>query len=347
MKKLNYLFVTAAMMVAMVFVSWAVDDLPVDPNEPKIHDGDELATAIAQYTEVVNGVPVLTLPAGVSVVLNEPVELNAPLLIVGADASAPAQIKVGAEGKFVTFAGIDIMNAVIDASDMANPLVTVGVDEPAEWELCPVNFMNVKISGLKKALVYAACKKYDAELTVADCNIQVASDVTVFDFTKGSTFRDFEIVNSTIWAPEATSKSLYSSQGGQKATELDENAIQSFRFTNSTFYNLTKSKNFFSHRQSNQKWLEYSVKDCIFVNCGKSGQAIKGMNGGQGGKNPVWTITGNVFNFDDADTSADESTGDDDEPVKDSKAVVVKFADAANGDFTQAEAEAGDPRWIK
>ena len=71
------------------------------------------------------------------------------------------------------------------------------------------------------------------------------------------------------------------------------------------------------------------------------------MNGGQGGKNPVWTITGNVFNFDDADTSADESTGDDDEPVKDSKAVVVKFVDAANGDFTQAEAEAGDPRWIK
>ena len=97
----------------------------------------------------------------------------------------------------------------------------------------------------------------------------------------------------------------------------------------------------------NKACLSAYVKDCIFVNCCKSGQAINGMNGGQGGKNPVWTITGNVFNFDDADTSADESTGDDDEPVKDSKAVVVKFADAANGDFTQAEAEAGDPRWIK
>jgi hypothetical protein len=71
------------------------------------------------------------------------------------------------------------------------------------------------------------------------------------------------------------------------------------------------------------------------------------LNGGQGGANPIWTVSGNVFNFDDADTSADESTGDDGEPVADSQAVVVKFADAANGDFTQSNAKAGDNHWIK
>ena len=71
------------------------------------------------------------------------------------------------------------------------------------------------------------------------------------------------------------------------------------------------------------------------------------MNGGQSGANPIWTINGNVFNFEGADTSAAETTGDDAEPVSESIQVVVAFADAANGDFTQSDAQAGDPRWIK
>ena len=70
------------------------------------------------------------------------------------------------------------------------------------------------------------------------------------------------------------------------------------------------------------------------------------MNQGQGSANPVWNISGNVFNFDGADTSADESTGDEEEPVKDSKAVVVNFADADNGNFTQSDVKAGDPFWF-
>ena len=233
-----------------------------------------------------------------------------------------------------------------------NPLVQLAAAELAEGQTAvyikDITFDNVQVSSLDKALFYSAGKNYLIKnFTINNSVINVTEDITVFDFTKGSAAQNLTVSNSTLFAIPATSKSMYSSQGGQKITELDENATQSFNFLSSTIVDFAMNKNFFSHRQSNQKWLEYSVKDCIFVNCGKSGQAIKGMNGGQGGKNPVWTITGNVFNFDDADTSADESTGDDDEPVKDSKAVVVKFADAANGDFTQAEAEAGDPRWIK
>lgn len=342
MKKLNYLFGAAVMAIAMTLASCSADDLPV----LGIFNGDDLSTAVANHTEIVNGVPTVNLPAGVTLTMNDVIESNAPLTIKG-DAANPATIKIGEKGQFIVTSGIQLENVIIDASEMTQPLVTIGVEAPAAWEPSFLVFDNVDVIGLKKALTYAACKNYYVASSLDNCRIQVAADVTVFDYTKGSTAIFFNIMNSTIWAPEATTKSLYSSQGGQKATEYDADATQKFQFENSTFYNLTKSKNFFSHRQSNQKWLEYSVKDCIFVNCGKSGQAIKGMNGGQGGKNPVWTITGNVFNFDDADTSADESTGDDDEPVKDSKAVVVKFADAANGDFTQAEAEAGDPRWIK
>lgn len=343
MKKFNYLLGAAAIMVAMVFASCSNEDLPT----PGIFNGDDLSTAIANHTEIVNGVPVVTLPAGVTLTVNEAIELNAPLLITCKSTTDLPIIKMGKDGKFVTLAGIQFTNVGIDASEQTSPLVTVGKTEPAEWSLCPVGFENVVVSGLKKALVYAACKKYETPLVVNDCRIQVAADVTVFDYTKGSVAPEFIIENSSICAPTATTKAFYSSQGGQKATEISDDAIQEFEFANSTFYNLAKTKNFFTHRQSNQKWLSYEVKNCIFVNCGKSGQAIKGMNGGQGGANPIWNISGNVFNFDGADTSADEATGDDNEPVANSKAVVVNFADPDNGDFSQSDVKAGDPFWYE
>jgi len=354
MKKLSYLFSIAAIAFAMVSVSCDKKDNPIEPEEPvvpepKIHDGDELASAIALYCEVINGVPTLNLPAGVSVVFNEPYEVNTPLSITG-DVENPAKIKIGKEGKFI--GGLQIKNAIIDATEMENPLITLGtedavVDEESGWPFTSVNLSNVTMTGLKKALVFSGCKNYDAFVIIDGSTIQVAADVTVFDFTKGSIPSYFNITASTFWAPTPTSKEFFKSQGGQKATDMGDDAIENFEFTNSTFYNLTKGKNFFSHRNSNQKWLAYTVKDCIFVNCGKSGQTVRGMNGGQGGSNPTWVISGNVFNYEGSDTSEKESTGDDTELVMDSKAVVVNFADPDNGDFTQAEVSVGDPRWIK
>ena len=352
MKKLSYLF--GVVLFAAAFTSCSIEDNSISgnsgntetPETPQIKNGDDLKAAIEQYATVINGVPTLTLPKGFSVTLNEAVELNAPLTIVG-ELSGPAHVTVGENGKFVTTSGIKLENLVIDASAQTEPLVTLGVEAPEEWTFSSLTFSNLNITGLKKALTYAACKNYDVCSVVENCDIQVAADVTVFDYTKGSVAIIFNINNTTIWAPEATGKALYSSQGGQKATEVAEGTLQQFDIENSTFYNLTKSKNFFSHRQSNQTWLEYTVKNNIFVNCGKSGQTIKGLNGGQGGKNPVWAIDGNVFNFEGVDTSADETTGDDAEPITNSIAVVVNFADAANGDFTQSDAKAGDPIWIK
>jgi hypothetical protein len=208
------------------------------------------------------------------------------------------------------------------------------------------------VKGLKKALFYSAAKKYYGDFTVDKCVVEIAGNVTVFDYTKGSTAVNFTVTNSTFYAPTATSKAFYSSQGGEKTTEYSADAIQTFTFKNNTMYNLTKGANFFTHRQNNQKWMSYDVENNIFVNCGKSGQAIKGMNGGQSGKNPTWKIENNAFNFDGADTSASEDTGDSEEPVNNSIAEVVTFADVANGDFTVGESsivareKAGDPRWL-
>ena len=255
--------------------------------------------------------------------------------------------------------------AVIDASELEGNLVEMyaekneegNVINPEAWTAVEyVSFHNATIKGLKKALFYSGVKQYDINwLTINNCYIELAADATTIDFTKGSVARNFNVEYSTIYAPTATTKQFYSSQSGQKATEAASDAIQSFIFKSSTLYNLVPGKNFFSHRQSNQTWLTYDVQNNIFVNCGKSGQVIKGMNGGQSGKNPTWIVKNNIFNFNGADTSADEATGDDEEAVEGSIAGVVTFTDADNGDFngeftlaagtTVPETTIGAPMW--
>jgi len=257
---------------------------------------------------------------------------------------------------------IQANGATIDASSLDGNLIEMAAtDNPAVT--VPVEFVsihNATLKGLKKPLFYSTQKGYLIDwLTIDNSIIEVAADATTIDFTKGSAVRNFNIENSTIYAPVATTKSFFSSQAGQKLTELDEEGKQTFIIKNSTMYNLAKDKNFFTHRQNSQKWLTFVAENNIFVNCGKNGQAIKGMNGGGKSTNPTWTISGNVFNFEVdgvmTDTSAAEETGDAEEPIQNSYALVMTFVDPAGGDFnadfTAAEdatiptEKIGDPRW--
>ena len=225
-------------------------------------------------------------------------------------------------------------NATIDASGLEGPMITTPAEAPGEWVKGQILVDDVTVKGLKKALFASAAKNYFYEqFSIWGCVVEQAGDATTLDFTKGSVAKDLMITSSTFYAPTATTKSFYSSQSGQKATEYNEGIQQRFAIFGSTMYNLAPSKNFFSHRQSNQKWLVYSVQSNIFVNCGKSGQVIKGINGGQQGTNPTWIVANNIFNFDGEDTSAAEETGDADEPVKDSAAGVMAFNSVETPDF--------------
>ena len=296
-----------------------------------IIDGDLTAAIVAATTGKKVGNITITLAAETQYTVSAPIV-------------APANVVINGNG------------ATIDASELTGNFIEMAVVEnPTEWTEANVTVKELTVKGLKKALFYSACKNYFGDVTVDKCVVEQAADATTFDYTKGSTAVNFTVTNSTFYAPAATTKSFYSSQAGQKTTEYNDEAVQTFTFTNNTMYNLAKGKNFFTHRQNNQKWLAYNVKNNIFVNCGKSGQTIKGMNGGGSSANPVWDIDGNVFNFDGADTSVAESTGDEAEPVKNSIAGVIAFTDAANGDFnatvgtelapTTEKTEVGDPRW--
>ena len=251
--------------------------------------------------------------------------------------------------------------AEIDASALDGPMVlmsetpAVAADANGFYPLADVGFLNVKVTGLAQQLFYANKQKYLINCFHVDfCNINIAGgSKTIIDTNGGGVIATLDMSKNTIWANPENTGALYSSQSGDKATAAGL-AVQTFNIEKNTMYNIAKGKNFCSHRQSNQTWLTYNVKNNTFVNCGKSGQVIKGLNGGSSGANPTWNVDGNAFNFDGADTSANEETGDADEPVKNSLAGVFTFTDATAGDFNgvfksdAAEAPAkypGDPRW--
>lgn len=256
-----------------------------------------------------------------------------------------------------------VEGAIIDASGLNGNLIAAPAGDLAEWQEFTFAVKNVTVKGLKKALYYSAAKnRAYTEFIIDNVVVEQAGDATTLDFTKGSVPLVLTIQNSTFYAPAATTKSFYSSQSAQKATEyaaagIGEDNPQVFQLFNSTFVNLARTKNFFTHRQNSQKWLKFDVENNIFVDCGKSGQTIKGINGGGSSTNPQWIVKRNSFNFTNeegalTDTSAAEVTGDEEEPVQESIEGVVQFKDAANGDFHLGEESAqniagiGDPRWF-
>ena len=311
-----------------------------------VESGKDITTELAAALES-NPAPsaiIINLAAGGQYTVSGTIETAAPLTISG-DAS-------------------DI--ATIDASALSAPMTAISTT-PYEsslnagnnfYEIGDITFQNVKVKGLAQQLIYGnKVRAFIENLLVENCIIEIAGgSKTTFDFNGGGVVGHLTVNNSTIYGNPQHTGQLYSSQSGQKATEVSDDFIQKFTYTNSTFYNFSYAKNVTSHRQSNQKWLSYELANCIVVDCGKDGQFVKGLNGGQGGANPIWNISGNSFQriVDGAftDISANESTGDDEEPVDDILEGVVVFAgDYANGDFTlgvcvQDIVGIGDPRWL-
>ena len=309
-----------------------------------IESGKDISTELAAALEG-NPMPVsiaIRLAAGGAYTISNTINTAAPLTVTG-DAA-------------------DI--ATIDASALTGPMFAIStkpyestVDANGFYNIGDIAFSNLNVKGLPQQFIYGnKVKALIGKLSLDNSIIEVASgSKTVFDFNGGGVVGLLSVTNSTIFANPQHTGQLYSSQSGQKATDAGLE-MQQFSLQNSTFYNIAYGKNVSTHRQSNQKWLGYEVKNCLVVDCGKSGQFVKGLNGGQGGANPVWAIEGNAFQRIVegvmTDISADENTGDDEEPVKDNvEGAVVFTGDFATGDFTlgacaQNTAKVGDPRWL-
>lgn len=248
-------------------------------------------------------------------------------------------------------------SAIIDATALAAPMIITDTVALAEWktiETIAVN--NVVVKGLGAALFQSSGKNLNITNFVVDNSIvEVAKDVTVFDFTKGSVAMNFTVKNSTLYAPTATTKSLYSSQSAQKGSEAGATAEapQTFSFENTTLYNLTTNKNFFTHRQNGQTWLKYVAKNNVVVNCGKT-NFMTSLNGGVDSANPQYDVTTNSVGTLADGTYTDLSASQMVQSVVMGTLVTTdpQFKDAAAADFTvyagsdQAKEKIGDPRWL-
>ncbi len=264
--------------------------------------------------------------------------------------------------KSIRITGDEKAPATIDASALTTPLIKLGTpegdsDDNGFYPIGYISFNNIKVNGLSNSLFYANKQKYLIKavfLRNSVVNINGGSK-TIFDTNGGGVVEELGIELSTIYANPKNTGALYSSQSGQKATEagLEE---QKITIAGSTLYNIAYNKNVNNHRQANQKWLTYNISNNIIIDCGKDGQFIRGLNGGQSGKNPTWNVHDNSFlrTTDEGlvDHSNMESTGDSEEPVKENIADYTTFKDIENGDFTitdagslQAKMQIGDPRW--
>jgi hypothetical protein len=319
---------------------------PLEPTKAVIENGSDLKDAIAQFAKE----GVVTLPAGVELTLNEEIELTEPLAIIG-DKEKPA--KIVAKAGFVINSDFVLEGVEINAEEVKTPFIKLATYELQGEEkaknLGLIAFINSMISGLKYQFIYANKQKY-----LVDCiNVQNSiidfdgsNKKTIFDFNGGGLPRFLGVAESTICAEPKLEQAggFFSSQSGSKMSELGaENQI--FSITNSTLYNISYGKNTSSLRENSQATQKYSVKNCIIVNCGKDGQFLAGLNNGQKGKAENWEVSGNMINFADADVSATELTKINAESISPVEGV-ISFADAANGDFTQTQTSAGDPRWI-
>jgi len=331
---------------------WLTAFAATDEVDVFVADGAEISALVFAEAPTAKAVNIYLTP-GSSYTLNSPIET------------------------FVKFIGVESgEQATIDASALTNAMIMlpkqagVDADEQGFYALGDVTIQGVKITGVPKQVFWANQTKYLIPTFTVDNSViaLAASSANVFDTSRGGVIGNFVIKNSTIACPDGKNTgSLFSSQSGQKATEAGLEK-QVFSFQNSTFYNIANGKNLITHRQSGQTWLNYELKNCIAVNSGKSGQFVVGMNQGQASTNPVWAISGNSFNFEgeegSADTSAaevtkagqkevekEDGTKEKVDIVTDNVEGVVHFVNPVEADFTlaycpQLLAKIGDPRWV-
>ena len=320
---------------------------PLEPTKAVIDNGSDLKDVIAKFAK--DGV--VTLPAGVELTLNEEISLDKDLYIVS-DRENPA--KITAKAGFITNSSLSFDGVDIDASAIKKPFIqltafTLGSDEVSK-KIDLIAFIGSKISGLKYQFIYANKQSY-----LVDCNnIQksvIAYDgskkKTIFDFNGGGNVAFLGVSESTIFANPKVGMNggFFSSQTSKNVPDLG-GTTQAFAVTNSTLYNITNGNDMCSFRSKDQAYISFRIENSILANCGKNKQFYKGFAGGSDAKKSTWEVSGNVNNWGGEDTSADETVAGSNENVKNPVKMVIEFADAEKGDFTQKQTSAGDPRWI-
>ena len=281
---------------------------------------------------------------------------------VAAAIKAPANVTINGNGATIDASGADANFIELQGSSV-KAIKADGETESDHYLIDAVTINEVTVNGLKKAIIRDTQKTLLKALTIENSVIEASDGKPALDFDGKGYIEQVTVNNSTVWSSIGTNK-FFAKYGSRpknlwSGDDAGPYTVQGFDVQNSTFVNIANSKNFCDISQKGTVNNVYTLKNNIFVNCGKSGQVVVGFNGGQTSATPVWDVDGNVFNYDGADVSAAEvkKAGQkaDEDIVKNSLPCRVLFSAVETPDFggilvlapgTEApETKPGDPRW--
>ena len=295
--------------------------------------------------------------------LTQPINTTAPITIQnGSDISA-GEATIVVNNGMTLGSTIKIDGVNLKAGDaLAEPVITLQanpylVQDNGYALISKIQLLNLKVSNLKNHLIQSIKGLQITEIETKNCEIYMADKIpgsgntpAIYDFRQGGIPVTWNFVNSTLDAKE---NAIFSTAGGEKASAIVN--MQTLNITSSTI--LYPVKKAFQHRQNNQKWLRYILKNSLILVNNDKPNFVAEMNAGSTGSNPVWQVSGNAFQkltegvMEDA--SELQSTGDPDEPVENSVAGIIAFNDLASdfggtmalADDVKAPSSLGDPRW--
>lgn len=281
---------------------------------------------------------------------------------VAAAIKAPANVTINGNGATIDASGADANFIELQGSSV-KAIKADGKTESDHYLIDAVTINEVTVNGLKKAIIRDTQKTLLKALTIENSVIEASDGKPALDFDGKGYIEQVTVNNSTVWSSTGTNKFFAKYGSRPKNLWSDDDAgpytVQGFDVQNSTFVNIANSKNFCDISQKGTVNNVYTLKNNIFVNCGKSGQVVVGFNGGQTSATPTWDVDGNVFNYDGNDVSAAEVSKAgkkaDEDIVKNSLPCRVLFSSVETPDFggilvlapgTEApETLPGDPRW--
>ena len=203
-----------------------------------------------------------------------------------------------------------------------------------------VEVRGVTIKGLKGALVKDNQKTLVENLVIDYANIEMpAAGKNVIDFNGKGYVGKVTVTNSTIWANGMNTG--FFAQYGSRPKNINGDWLQEFDIENSTIVNIANGKNICDVKQNGTAQNVYTLKNNIFVDCGKGGQTVVGFNKGQASATPTWAVTGNYFaittdgvitNNNAAEIAKAGKVGEND-IVQNCVEGTLTFTDAAAGDF--------------
>ena len=350
MKKISFVIVIllAVMALAVQAAKRAAEDAPavsvtVSPSDILAKDGD-ITAAVNAAVEGKNVKDILIfLGKNGQYTVNGSIVTAAPLTIKGNHAVIDAS---GFNGDLITLNGTETLAVKKDGTDSDHKLIA------------SVEIAQVTVKGLKGALITDAQKTLVEKVVIDDATIEMpASNKNVLNFNGKGYVGEVTVKKSTIFAKDKNTG--FFAQYGSRPKNVNEDWLQTFDIQNSTFVNIANGKNFTNLKQNGTDKNGYVLKNCIFADCGKNGQVVVGLNNGQASATPAWEVSGNIFNFGGADTSAAETSKagkkDGENIVKNSIEGVVDFESIEDGvmngivDCVYALAlssQPGDPEWV-